>query len=213
MLVYRDKRQPRPSAFRVPPHLEGANLERREGVSGDLIAHSRPLMKDGVVGIQDPASDADWLDLPNDWQVYLAGEFVPEHYLKNHRDRPTLIPVLDGKGRIWHAPAILSPDLKNPEGDVILSLGWGRDPITKVISRTPTAAQKTMISAARAYRAELLKKRLDEVPAATAAEWFFALMGSVYHLHEEMVIKWQWMDDILVAGYCLASCGFPKPIG
>jgi hypothetical protein len=205
VLVHQDRRRPRPTAFRIPPHLAHAqNLTRREAEAGDEVG----ILDAAEFGVPDVPADADWLDLGDDWRCTLVGAFDPRRHLRTAPDTPRLLPIDDGRGRTWHAPAVLTPR----SGDVALNLAFGQDE-QQVWKRVPTPAQAKLIAAARAARAEIDANRLGQVPFAVAVEWALAGFEAVYHLPTAAFAKHGWITDRLLQLQLLAMAGLPLPTG
>lgn len=206
MILYQDRRMPRPTAHRTPVHLQGAlTLTRQDCVSGDLLTLGEPLGS-----LEVPGEDAPFIDLPDDWRCWLIGDFVPTEHLRRGAGTLDLLPVSDAKGRTWHTPAVLAPGVDPLEGTPVLRLAWGL--VDKVPARIPTPEQARLISAARSARLEILGKRISQVPITVAAEWATVLTEAAYHLVREQIFGWQLLDDQLVAGQLLASAGFMRPM-
>ncbi len=206
MIIYQDRRDPRPSAHRTPDHLRGAlTLTRRDCSSGDLLVLGEPLGD-----LQPPGEGVPFIDLPDEWRCWLIGDFVPLEHLRRGAGTLDLLPVSDAKGRAWHAPAVLAPGIDPREGASVLPLSWGLD-AQGVPTRIATPEQARLIAAARAARAEILGRRLGSVPVAMAAEWATILTEATYHLVREQIFGWQLMDDALVTSQLMASAGFLTP--
>jgi hypothetical protein len=205
-LLYRDTLRPR-TAARTPDWLEGAtDVQRLEGDAGDIVGHWDPM----VFSPAQNAAGARWKALPGHWEVALLGDLTPDLLLRQDPDLPLVLPVEDGKGRIWRAPAVLAPDADpahpSETGAVAMVLPWGRDE-TGSWCRIPDERQAPLIATARAVRAEAVAGRLMQTPMDVLAGWAATLMCGLYRLSPDVVAQLRLFDDKLIFGYCLASAG------
>lgn len=209
-IVYRDRREPR--SIRQPAWIPaGTGLERVSHDGGDFVGYWNPtFFRPGELG-----TDVTWHDVGDDWQMACIGELSPRAFLRSDPGRPALIPVSDSLGRIWHAPAVLSPT-----GASMLSMPLGRDDKGNWI-RKPTPEQARLITAATFLRQELealegegdqqrsrwLGLSLDVLADTTAA-----LLGSVYPFSTSVFGVLNAFDDVLIRHVHLASTGLlPQP--
>lgn len=206
MIVYQDVSTPRPEACRTPAPLSGAvTLTRRDCTEGDLVTLGEPLGD-----LLPPDAGQVPLELGDGWRCWQVGTFIPSMYLRRGPGALDLLPVADAVGRAWHAPVILAPGLEPREGSSVLPLPWGVD-ASGVPARIPTAQQATLIATARTARAEILAGRLGAMPVPTAAALAKPLLESVYHLLFDQMLRWQLIDDRLIAEVLMASAGFLRP--
>ena len=198
MLIYRDVRNPAPTAHRIPVWLEGSRELVRQRVEGrDWLWHGSPVVRPSV-----PAQS--WSPLPDDFEVASVGELNPETLL---RARPELLvtePIIsDGKGRKWRGLVVIDGD-----GFCRLTLGWGRDPETKQLKRMPEPWQKVLLTGAHAARAEIEAKQLDKVPVEPALTWLLPLLCEMYHLCPEVIIDKKLVDDRLATDLLRVAAGY-----
>lgn len=206
-IVYHDTQTPRAAILRIPEWIVGGlNVQRAESDDGDYVGHWDPL-------VFSPAQNmkaAKWAKLPGDWSVAMTGDLLPDLLLRSDHDTPMVVPVEDGKGRVWRAPAVLSPDADPAKpselGSVALVLPWGQDD-AGAWCRIPDERQAPLITTARAIRAEAIAGRLTAVPMDVLAGWAATLMSSVYLLSPPVIGALRLLDDKLAFGMCLASAG------
>lgn len=209
-LVYRDTQTPRTAILRTPEWIAGGlNVQRAESDEGDYVGHWDPMLFNPA---QNMAS-AKWAKLPDGWSVALAGDLLPDLLLRQDHDVPMVLPVEDGKGRIWRAPAVLAPDADPARpselGAVALVLPWGQDG-AGAWCRMPDERQAPLITTAQAIRAEAIAGKLTAVPMDILAGWASALLSSVYLLSPAAIGALRLLDDKLAFGLCLASAGLMR---
>lgn len=206
-LVYRDTQAPRTAILRTPEWIVGGlNVQRAESDEGDYVGHWDPMLFNPAQNM----AGAKWAKLPGGWSVALAGDLLPDLLLRQDQDAPMVLPVEDGKGRVWRAPAILAPDADPAKpselGSVALVLPWGQDE-AGAWCRMPDERQAPLITTARAIRVEAIAGRLTAVPMDVLAGWASTLMSSVYLLSPDVIGQLRLLDDKLAFRLCLASAG------
>jgi hypothetical protein len=198
MLIYRDIRSPRPTAFRVPPWLENcANLVRQTVEGQDQFWCGDPAVRPTV-----PAKA--WHPLPDDFEVANIGPLDPMTLLRNRNDlMVTGDTVTDGQGRRWRGLVVFDAD-----NTCHLTLKWGRAPGATTLSRIPEDWQLPLLAGAAAARAEIEANRLDQVPIDAAMSWLIPLLCEIYHLHPEVIIQERLIDDRLATALMRISAGY-----
>jgi hypothetical protein len=199
MLIIRDIRTPRPTANRIPGWLESCReLARRSIGDRDHFWAGEPFIVPEV-------PSAAWRDLPDDFQIANVGpveSFSPEAFLRvGHGIQ--VCPVLDAKGRTWHAPIILDANKA-----IQLDLAWGRDPQTKALRRMPDETQARLIAVADAVRSELDADRFNEVDVSVQGEWALPLLEAVYHLSGDAILAAGLLDDRLAHDLLRVAAGY-----
>ena len=179
---------------------------------------------DEYIGLWDPlywrpdapeARGLKWVRASEQWDVAIAGQFIPADYVLRGtviraNTGPMLLPVSDGNGRDWHAPAIL-----NPAGEIDLVRPLAMDDDGNW-HRQPTEAQAGWIRCAESARAELLtigddgRPRFLSMPLTVVAGWAATLLSSVYPLNPQALGRLGLMTDDLIRAVLLASAGLVR---
>jgi hypothetical protein len=208
MILYRDLRRPRPTAFRAPPHLaDAAGLARREATAGDLLALVDPMYLD------EPPAGTAWHAIDDDFAVCLVGPLDQATLNRQLRQQPVAIPtaaVQDAAGRTWIVPRILGA-----AGALLLPVPWGTDPVTGQWARVPTAVQATWIAAAQTARGEILAAAercaggeiVLDLPIDVAARLTSTLCTATYHLSPQVIQRLALLDDRLSIGALVHAAG------
>jgi hypothetical protein len=212
-LLYQDGRPTHAPGLRLPEFLApwAGELQRAESAGGDIVGLWDPLLFSPT---DLPAGTA-WHEIGDGWRAALVGDPVPAAWLSKAADRPQLLPIDDGFGRAWHAPAILSPR------DVIALPMPLRLDADQHWSRVPSPAQARLIAAARSARAEWLTPvegaspaevmpRMVTVPIQVCAVWAATLLGAIYPLNPPALSALGLLSDVLVRNVLLASSGCTK---
>ena len=210
-LVYRDRRPTRSTAFRLPSWLQprAGEMQRVEDPEGDFVGFWNPLF----FSVAQIPADAVWATLEDHWEVVIVQPFTPAALLSQAADRPKLLPVADGLGGAWHAPAILSP-----RGTIMLDLPLLRDDAGDW-ARLPRPEQQRLIDAAVSARTEALTlvevggaqvPRLGTVSQTVVADWAATLLSAIYPFNVEAFGKLGILTDRLVLEVCLAAAGLQK---
>ena len=176
----------------APPWMEGAgNLQTRDGEGKRWWG-----IGDGY--LCGPQERATWRPLPNDLSVTLVGAFDPRTLSHQQLWCPTAA-VADLKGRVWLAPAVLSPD-----GGRQFRTSYGEDWLPLL-----TPEQDTAEKMANAARHALIASSTDGsgLPMPAAAHWAAELLASVNHVSPRAIAALGLMDDALLMGVLLCASG------
>lgn len=204
-IVYRDRREPR--SIRQPAWIPaGTGLERVSHDGGDFVGHWSPVFfRPGQLG-----DNVTWHDVGDDWLMACVGELSPRAFLRTDPGRPALIPISDSLGRIWHAPAVLSPT-----GKSALSMPLGRDASGTWV-RKPTSEQAKLLETATFLRQEMeavegegdqRRSRWLGLPLEVLADSTAVLLGAVYPFSVNVFGVLNAFDDVLIRQAHLASTG------
>lgn len=203
-IVYR---APIDAGRQLPPWLAGCSVERIEADGGDLVGIWNPV-------VCNPAQmQLTWHPLADGWQVALIGDLEPRRLLRASADLPDLLPITDGRDRIWHVPAILTP-----KGGIALSLAVGHDAAGNW-ARVPSPAQSALIAAARFIRGEFetpadldgeTVSRFSQLPLQVVADTAAQVLASIYAIPPEAFGRLSLLDDRLICQSLLGTSGLMK---
>lgn len=205
MLLWRDRER---RTMATPTWLEGAKLSRVHTDDGDIVTLSRFVdyaadrgqvwhkVSDGwEVAEPEPAmpfSPSDWMRQDQLWTVVMSRSISD--------GRP--VDLVDGTGRRWVVPAILSPETGAAlitQKRRLTSDGWVREPLTEQAAAA--------LDAARDARQWHIDNNIATAGVDQQQDWICACIEAVYHLDAMTIGVLGLVDDRLAMCGMIAVCG------